>query len=82
MNVYIISSLNQISLLKCTCSCDVEEIEKKRKEAMAKREDMGKRRIHSEEEKGSGRLPFQVTPGDSSFLIICISANMCISVGW
>ena len=41
-----------------------------------------KRRINSEEEKGRGRLPFQVTPGDSSFLIICIGANMCISVGW
>ena len=56
-----IFSLNQISLLTCTCSCEVGEIQKKRKEAMAKREEMGKRRINSEEEKGSGRLPFFLT---------------------
>ena len=78
INVYILPK----SLLTCSCSCEVGETQKKRKEAIAKREEVGKRRINSEEEKGRGRLPFQVTPGDSSFLIICISANMCISVGW
>ena len=39
-----IFSLNPISLLTCTYSCEVGEIQKKRKEAMAKREEMGKRK--------------------------------------
>ena len=53
INVYILPK----SLLTCSCSCEVGETQKKRKEAIAKREEVGKRRINSEEEKGNGRLP-------------------------
>ena len=47
-----IFSLNPILLLTCTYSCEVGEIQKKRKEAMAKREEMGKR-------KGVDAYPFR-----------------------
>ena len=65
-----IFSLNPILLLTCTYSCEVGEIQKKRKEAMAKREEMGKR-------KGVDAYPFrwlQVIPVFSS----SVSVQICV----